>query len=150
VSIANTYSPVSRQLMVQFLRFRHALPDLSPLVQARNPFPVKRIAGFDARAVRMLLRDDDDVSDLVSEVEHGRKGIPVLLRQYLKLGAKMLALNVDEAFSDVVDALMVVDLTRTDRKLLQRYMGKDGVESFLNYHTHTPAKGFKELMEIGS
>jgi putative hemolysin len=134
VSIANTYSPVSRQLMVQFLRFNHHRPDLSQLVQARNPFPIKRIAGFDAQAVRMLLKDGDDVSDLVSEVEPDQKGIPVLLRQYLKLGAKMIAFNVDTAFSDVVDALMVCDLTRTDRKLLERYMGKEGVQRFLAHH----------------
>jgi len=133
VSIANTYQSVSRQLMVQFLRINHGLRDKARLVKARNPLRIKRIAGFEADTVRMLLKDGDDVSELVSEVEPDQKGIPVLMRQYLKLGAKMLAFNVDNAFSDVVDALMVVDLTRTDRKLLERYMGKEGCASFLAY-----------------
>ena len=74
------------------------------------------------------------MNDLVSEVEPDQKGMPVLLRQYLKLGAKLLAFNVDPQFSDVVDGLILVDLAKTDPKLLDRYLGKEGAPLFLSYH----------------
>jgi hypothetical protein len=40
-----------------------------------------------------------------------------------------------------VDGLIVVDLTETDEKMLEKYMGKDGVASYLAYH------GKKEISE---
>lgn len=145
VSISNTYQSVSKQLMVSFLKAHHCPPDLVDLVQARNPFRLARIAGWDRSAVR-LIRDSDDVSDVVSDLEPESKGIPVLLRQYLKLGAKLLAFNVDPGFADCVDALMVCDLTKTDVRMIDRYMGKDGRVRFLQYHADRarPAERIRE------
>ena len=75
------------------------------------------------------------VSAIVSSIEKDKKGIPVLLRHYLKLNGSLLSFNVDHAFSDVVDGLILVDLLKTDSKILERYMGKEGYYSFLQYHT---------------
>jgi len=56
------------------------------------------------------------------------------MRQYLKLGGKILAFNVDRDFSDALDGLIVVDLLETDPKQLERYMGKEGLAAFLGFH----------------
>lgn len=133
VSISNNYQTVSKQLMVSFLKAHHCPPELVDMALPRNPFRVTQIAGLDRKAVR-LIRDSDDVSDLVSDLEPQSKGIPVLLRQYLRMGAKLLAFNVDPSFGDCVDALMVCDLTQTDSRMLDRYMGKEGRERFLQFH----------------
>jgi putative hemolysin len=133
VSISDTYQSVSKQLMVRFLRIHHASDHYGRLITPRNPFRERRVQGLDDAAVRALLCDEDEVSSVVSEIEPDRKGMPVLLRQYLKFGAKLLAINVDPQFSDVVDGLLMADLTRTDRKILQRYMG-DAMPAFLAYH----------------
>jgi hypothetical protein len=50
----------------------------------------------------------------------------------------MLAFNVDSAFSDVVDGLVVVDLMKMSRPQLEKYLGKDGANGFLA--THSPKK----------
>ena len=84
--------------------------------------------------MRDLLRESENVGDLVAEIEPDQKGIPVLLRQYLKLGAKFFAFNVDADFNDAVDALMYVDLTQTDGRTLDRYLTPDGARGFLAYH----------------
>lgn len=139
VSISNTYQSVSKQLMVQFLRIHHCAGEQVRLVQPRNPFRPPRIGGWDWSAWQLLLRRADDVSELVSDLEPDHKGIPVLLRQYLKLGAKLLAFNVDPRFSDCVDGLLVADLARTDTRLLDRYMGRTGREMFLRYHRERAA-----------
>ena len=57
--------------------------------------------------------------------------MPVLLRQYLKLNARLLGFNTDPAFGDALDALMLVDLTQVSRAVLVRYMGRDGTERLL-------------------
>ena len=64
----------------------------------------------------------------------GDTGVPVLLRQYLKLGGKLLGFNVDPQFADALDGLIVVDLTKTEPKLLDSYLGKHEATQFLAFH----------------
>jgi hypothetical protein len=65
--------------------------------------------------------------------------VPVLLRQYLKLGGKLLGFNLDPRFSNALDGLILVDLTRTEPRLLQRYLGKAEAAEFLEYQKGTYA-----------
>ena len=60
--------------------------------------------------------------------------MPVLLRQYLKLQARVLGFNIDPAFGDALDALVVVDLTQVSSAMLGRYMGRDDAREYLAYH----------------
>ncbi|MBS1826039.1 MAG: lysophospholipid acyltransferase family protein [Acidobacteria bacterium] len=122
VSISNRYQSLSRDLMIGFLERYAQLPEWKQFVQTRNPF--RRST---AQAPDTFIRDIDQLSDLVNDIEASRDGVPVLLRQYLKLGGKLLAFNVDEEFSNVVDGLIVVDLTRTEPCLLERYLGKRSI-----------------------
>jgi len=95
VSISNRYQALSRQLIVSFLE-RHAFrAELKNLVVARNPFrgPTERNTGLDV----------DDLSAVVSDVDPGQSGIPVLLRHYLRLGGRLVGFNVDPQFADVLD-----------------------------------------------
>jgi hypothetical protein len=85
------------------------------------------------RAIRYLL-DLEEMSSSISEIEGDGKGVPVLLRQYLKIGGELLAFNVDKNFSEVLDGLVLVDLRKTDPARLETYMGKEGVSRFLEHH----------------
>jgi len=129
VSISNQYQSISRRLMVSFLERHALLKDWTQLVSVRNPFADARssdlpVSGFDI----------EDLSDVVSDIEPARAGVPVLLRQYLKLGGKLLGFNVDPNFSDALDGLILVDLTKTEPKLLGRYLGKEEAAKFLAFH----------------
>ena len=80
------------------------------------------------------LRHIEDVNELVRDIEADRKSIPVLLRQYLKLNAVLLGFNVDPDFGDVLDGLMLVDLRRVNRAVLNRYMGPEQAAEYLAHH----------------
>jgi hypothetical protein len=80
----------------------------------------------------------EDISILISELEEDGKGLPVLLRQYLKLDATMLCFNIDPSFADVVDGLAFLDLTRTSAPMIKRVMRNEGYRKFSNYHGLTP------------
>ncbi len=134
VSISSNYQSVSRQLMVQFLRAHHQPPELGELVRPRNPFRPKPLGEWETDLAGHLHPDGEEVAALVADIEPDQKGLPVLLRQYLKLGAKLLDFNIDPDFSDVLDGLMLVDLTKTDARMLERYMGKDGRQHFMACH----------------
>ena len=126
VSISKQYQAVSRELMIAFLEKRAGVAEWMGLVRGRNAPPKTQSS--------VRCRDVEELSDVISDLEPTQAGIPVLLRQYLKLGGKLLGFNVDPEFSDVLDGLIVVDLTKTEPKLLERYLGRAEAASFLNFH----------------
>jgi putative hemolysin len=132
VSISNEYHPVSRRLIVRYLQAQASIQELAGLVKPRRKFHTLR--GNDNEAVSMMLRDSEELSAITADIEADGKGIPVLLKQYLKLGGKLLSFNIDPVFSNALDGLILVDLRQTPPAILQRYMGRDGVKQFLGYH----------------
>jgi putative hemolysin len=144
VSISRDYSLLSRRLIADALQERCEIPELARLVRARTPLRRRRlrVKGCDAKLAGALSRNFDEVAELVADLDPGPGGIPVLLRHYLGLGGQVLAFNVDRQFSDVLDGLIVVDLARTERKTLERYLGRDGAAEFLRQHPDTPTGDF--------
>jgi hypothetical protein len=116
--------------MVKFLSAYRQSPELTPLVRARNPFR-QRPSKLTDDLIGATVWDVEELSALIADVELDRKGVPVLLKQYLKLGGELVAFHVDRRFADALDGLIVVDLRKTDTRVLERYMGKDGAARFL-------------------
>lgn len=134
VSINNEYDRVSRELIRLFLRVNNYLPDLAKWIRARNPMAKTKVRGVDAETTEFIVKDPNDISELLHDLESEQKQLPILLKQYLKLGGRIMGFNLDPGFGDVLDGLIFVDLRETDPKMLERYMGKDGARSFLKYH----------------
>ena len=134
VSISNDYHTVSRNLIVRFLKNNRFDSTLSRLVSPRRPYRSWGALGVSRRLLKSSIQDIDDISLLISEIEKDGKGVPILLRQYLKLNGNLICFNVDRSFSDVVDGLLVVDLRRTDARLLNKFMGKEGLAQFAAIH----------------
>jgi putative hemolysin len=132
VSISSTYNRTSRELLLQFFQSQRASP-LAQWIRPRHPFRSSPVSDWELRALRYVL-DLEEMSSSIAEIERDGKGLPVLLRQYLKLGGELLGFNVDKTFSDVLDGLILVDLRKTDEARLHAYMGADGATAFLEYH----------------
>jgi putative hemolysin len=133
VSISSRYSSASRELMVRYFESRQR-EEMSKFVRPRRPFRSFRLRPWDLAAIGRSLHDLEDLGDSVSDLESDAKGIPILFRQYAKLGGTMLAFNVDRNFSNSLDGLVFVDLRRTPMLALERYMGKEGSHRFRKYH----------------
>ncbi len=136
VSISQDYQLVSRNLMIQFLKKDRLDKKLSRLVKARTPFRTPFALSRSLPRIGGFLRSIEDVSMLVSELETDGKGIPVLLRHYYKLNARMLNFNVDPEFGNALDCLILVDLRETEERILGRYMGAEGLSNFKNRQPH--------------
>ncbi|MDY6947299.1 MAG: GNAT family N-acyltransferase [Pseudomonadota bacterium] len=130
VSVSAEYRPHSQALLVDFIR-RHCFDhQLAQLIRPRRPF--RRTHSLAALSGDLAgLGDLDGLSQLMEKIEPDGKGMPVLLRQYLKLGARVVGFNVDANFSDVVDGMVVVDLLRLEPRELHKYMGREAAEQFL-------------------
>ena len=133
-SISNEYSSLSREMIVRYFEQREDGREFGDLIHARTPFRAPKLRRWDCGAVCSALRDLDELAEPISDVEEDGKGLPILIKQYAKVGGRLVGFNLDRKFSDVVDGLVIVDLRQTDPSVLERYMGKEGYAGFRRFH----------------
>jgi putative hemolysin len=131
VSMSAHYSDRTREMLMAFLEQNHLDRALAELVSPENAPRSTRPKDLPGGTVPSTVEEADT---LVSTLESDGRGMPVLLRQYLRLNARLLAFNVDSAFGDALDALMMVDLANVDVRVLRRYFGQENARVFLEHH----------------
>lgn len=133
VSISRDYTNLSRALIVSYLKAHEMESVLKNEVKAYNPPRKADLKRAESSILPIGLTDAQGLSQLVADIEEDGKGIPVLLRQYLKLNGKILSFGVDKHFGDVLDCLILVDIFKTPERSLKRYLGKDAYDKMLPY-----------------
>jgi hypothetical protein len=129
VSISNDYSLVARQLMAETLSVHYYDEQKARLVSPSTPLS-KNSSAFWQSGLLSALASVQLLSKVLSRMEQG-KGLPVLLRQYLKMNGKLVCFNVDPAFQNCLDGLIVVNLKEVPLATLSKYMGKDEALCYL-------------------
>jgi hypothetical protein len=132
VTISSRYDSLSRQLLVRFLSAAARRHEAARLVRPLRPLPSypRGAAWLETATVTSL----EGIAGLLAAIEPDGKTVPVLVRQYLNLHARLLAFSVDPAFGDALDGLMLADLMEVPRPMLNRLMGRDAAEAFLARH----------------
>src|SRR5260221_6773043 len=85
VSISSSYAPLSRHLMVDYLKANNIEAGLARHVKPRPPFRGRRPPVWDEGELPNL-KDIEDLSRAIRRVECDSKGGPIPLKQELKLG----------------------------------------------------------------
>jgi|WetSurSiteA1Bulk_404760.scaffolds.fasta_scaffold10495_2 putative hemolysin len=110
VSISNDFSDFSKSLIVEFIRNNHYDEELAKYIKPRKKFNVQVDRRVDSRIIiDSAEKDISKVEKVVSDVDQGYR-IPVLLKKYLELNAKIIGFNVDPAFNNCLDGLIMVDV----------------------------------------
>ncbi|MGX9416730.1 lysophospholipid acyltransferase family protein [Vibrio sp. WJH972] len=132
VSISNDYSDSARQLMAATLSVHYYDDEKAELVKPLTPLRASNSVFWQPNLLSALA-SVSLLSKVLSRMEQG-KGLPVLLRQYIKMNGKLVCFNVDPAFHDTLDGLIVVDLREVPLKTLGRYMGREQAALYLESH----------------
>ncbi len=134
VSISDTYDTTTKRLLMSFLSHNDYRCGLASLVRPRRAPRLPRGRSDVDRPLTRLAGSLDEVDALIQDIDAQGRGIPILLRQYLKLNARLLGFNLDPDFSDVIDGLIWVDLIGVERSILRRYMGADAMQRYMAHH----------------
>ncbi|OEE61475.1 hemolysin [Enterovibrio norvegicus FF-454] len=132
VSISNDYPLTARRLLAESLSVHHYDDNMAQLVKPTTPLETSEPVPWHT-SMLSALGDMQMLSRVISRMSSGL-GVPVLLRQYLGLNGKLVCFNVDPAFNNALDGLIVVDLRNVQAKTLGRYMGKEQAEAYLESH----------------
>lgn len=123
VSISEAYSDTSRALIMAFLQQHYMCDSLGGDAVALTPPTHLKLRSEDLRLLPTAIPDLQTLNTVVAGIEADGKGIPVLLRQYLRLGGRMVSFNIDADFGNTLDCLVVTDLEQTPERLFRRYRG---------------------------
>ncbi len=123
VSVSSDYTVRSRALIYEYLKCHCMNKELAKHVTAKTPPKDMDLFSEDAQLLPTAMGDLRILSSMISDLEPDGRSIPVLLRQYLRLGGEMISFNVDSEFGDTLDCLVLVDLARAPERLLTRYRG---------------------------
>jgi putative hemolysin len=131
VSISGKYDLVSRELIVKFFESQHSSL-LSSLVRPRRPFRSRPLRPWEVAALSSLW-GMDELSASIADIERDGKGIPILLKQYVRMGGTVLSFNIDRKFSNVLDALIMLDLRTTDPARLKPYLPLEALDELMRF-----------------
>ncbi len=109
VSISNDFSRFSKDLMIAFIRKHYFNNELARHVHPRQEF----VAQTNPEDIDVVLERSSDLQQLdkfISSIEPNYLKVPVLLKQYIRQNAKIIAFNVDPLFNNCLDGLMILDL----------------------------------------
>jgi putative hemolysin len=133
VSISSDYHALSRTLIVNYLS-GHLANHLAGQVRPRRAFRGHAMLPKHVKQLSRLLSSVEELSASIQDLERDGKGLPVLVRQYMKLGGQFLGFNVDPHFSNALDALVLADLRTASPSMLDRCMGGAGAAAFRAWH----------------
>lgn len=123
VSISNNFSTFSKTLIVDYITKNHFDYELASYVKPKNKFK----ADLNPIDKDLLIETSDSLKDLdslIGEIENSHIKIPVLLRQYMNLNAKIICFNIDPKFSDCLDGFLIVDTQNIPPEMLEK-IGKN-------------------------
>lgn len=119
-SISNLYSDNSKILIIDYLKQRHAWPELNDMVKSKTPF------NYHLNEHHQVLIDafGEDISSmdkLIKDIDLNHMGVPVLIKKYLSLGGRILDFNVDPDFNYSVDGFVVLDIDVVSEEVINSY-----------------------------
>jgi len=125
VSISQTYPKVAKDMILYF--YNSYFPAKKELAQARRPYFIE----FDDEYMKvfqseLLLNDyKADFRTLKKALGFLNLSVPTMYKQYAELcendGIEFCAYNIDKAFSDCVDSLIILDIDKIKPKQKDRY-----------------------------
>ncbi len=121
VSISNSFSNLSKDLLVDFITKHHFDNELAQYVSPRKRYKFQYEG--EAKELRNMGTDDIKVLDgMIADIETSHMKIPVLLKKYLKQNAKIIAFNVDPKFNNSLDGFLVMNVEEVPEDTFEMVM----------------------------
>ncbi|MDZ4845106.1 MAG: GNAT family N-acyltransferase [Chitinophagales bacterium] len=119
LSISKNYSDISKEVIRAFIEKHFYEHELAKHISPKKKFAY---AGKYLDAETILQEMNGEIMQLdkfVKQMEPFNIGLPILLKKYIKLNAKIVGFNIDPNFSDVLDGFMVLDLQSVSLEIIE-------------------------------
>ena len=149
VSISNDFSKFSKSLIVEFIKKHFYDNELAQNIRPRKDF----VAATDKMVERDLLVSDFDndvsrIDKVIQDIENNYR-VPILLKKYLQLNAKIIGFNIDPKFNDALDGLLILDIFDVPQNFLKALSKELNDESILERFNFTSSSLLEDSKDTG-
>jgi putative hemolysin len=109
VSISNSFTSLSKDLLVDFIKKNHFDETLAEHVKPRKKYKYQH-KGEGAALKDMSKNDIKALDNMIADIELAHTKIPILIKKYLKQNAKIIAFNIDPKFNNSLDGFLVMEV----------------------------------------
>ena len=110
VTISGKYTDVSKELIMKFIIQNHYNNELARYVSSRCKY---RVETKDPDVDVMLEASQNNIAlldKMIGDIEPSSDKLPILLKKYISLNAKIIGFNIDPKFNMCLDGLLILDL----------------------------------------
>lgn len=110
VTISGKYTEVSKELIMKFIIRNHYNKELARYVSSRCKY---RVETGDPDVDVMLDASQNNIAvldKLIGDIEPSSDKLPILLKKYISLNARIIGFNIDPKFNMCLDGLLILDL----------------------------------------
>lgn len=110
VTISGKYTDVSKELIMKFIIRNHYNKELARYISPRCKY---RVETKDPDVDVMLEASRDNITFLdkmIGDIEPSSDKLPILLKKYISLNARIVGFNIDPKFNMCLDGLLILDL----------------------------------------
>ena len=119
VSISNDYSRISKDLIIRFIMENHYDWRMAQRIKPRNSYKFRSEDPNINVLMESTRRDINKLDKTIRDVDALNAGLPVLLKKYIKLNAKIVSFNVDPKFNNCLDGLIMLDIFDVPRSTVE-------------------------------
>ena len=119
VSVSDDYSTTSKEMIIKFIMTHHFDWKLARSITPRNSYKFKTEDQNLSVLMQTMDNDINSLDKLIGDLDESNSGLPVLLKKYIKLNAKIIGFNVDPKFNNCLDGLIVLDLCDVPKNTIE-------------------------------
>jgi putative hemolysin len=107
VSISNSYSHTSRDLIVSYIKKYHWNGKLSKFIRPKFPF-VPSQKNLDTKVLISCTNNRIKLLDsIIEDIDPKHTRVPILLKKYFAQNAKIIGFNIDPNFNEALDGFIL-------------------------------------------
>lgn len=132
VSISNEFSKFSKSLIVDFIKKNYYDEEFAKYIFPRKEFYFPAELNVDKDIFLETAETDISKIDKVIKDVEQKISMPVLLKKYLSLNAKIIGFNIDPHFNDALDGLIILDIYNIPINVIESLSKEINDESILD------------------
>jgi ribosomal protein S18 len=110
---------MSKALITEFIKSNNYDYNLAQYIRPRTQFKAM-LHDIDTDIINQATNNDISKLDkFIEDIEPMNFKLPVLLKKYIKLNAKIIGFNIDPKFNDALDGLILLDLLKVPLETVQ-------------------------------
>lgn len=132
VTISGKYTEASKELIMKFIKANHYDDEMAEYVLPRCKYQVETHDPGVQVMLDVAHKDISMLDKMIADIEPSSDKLPVLLKKYISLNAKIIGFNIDPKFNMCLDGLLILDIFDVPMKTIESLSKEINDETILS------------------